>query len=720
MTAWEAGITGNGSIIAVIDSGIDEDSPEFAGRIHPDSADVASNRGIDAVDDHGTNVAMVAAAARDDAGILGIAFDAQVLVARADDPGTCAGDTPQDPSLECQFDDRSIAAGVDLAVASGANVVNISLGGGGASPVLTDAVSRAAAAGVVVIVSAGNDGDGSTPGVDPNEPDPFASSLLAAGAGHVIIVGSVDENGTISDFSNRAGSDAQFYLSARGEAICCVYENGQVFIETTGGQQFVYLFSGTSFSAPQVSGAVALLAQAFPNLTGAEIVEILLDSARDAGAAGTDTTYGRGILDIAAAIQPSGTTTLAGGNTQLALYSDVAIGSAAMGDGVQGQSLEAVILDKYDRAYTYDLAARVRGASIERPRLRGAVEHHGRALSASTDALSLAFNVGDGPRAGGLEWAGPLRLAKDDADKAELLAMSIAARIAPDMKLGIALNRSANGLVAQLQGQQASAARPAFLIASEASHDSGFDRDSELAFGLRREIGDWGLTFFGESGDAFLGGQRWSRGTSVERVEQRPTTRFGIAADREIAGIEASLALSWLNESETVLGGYFHSALGGNGADTGFVDMKLRRAFAGQWEAGASWRQGVTMPRAGGLLDGGSRIVSNAWSFDLSRRSVFGERDRLGFRVSQPLRVASGGLELTLPVAYDYATESAIFGSQRFNLAPEGREMVGELAWSGPLLWGNAGASLFYRREPGHFATAPDDVGAVVKFNSRF
>src|SRR3546814_2259365 len=46
---------------------------------------------------------------------------------------------------------------------------------------------------ILIVVSAGNGGDGSEPGIDPNQPDPFASSLLAAGNGNVIIVGSIDE-----------------------------------------------------------------------------------------------------------------------------------------------------------------------------------------------------------------------------------------------------------------------------------------------------------------------------------------------------------------------------------------------------------------------------------------------------------------------------------------------------------------------------------------------
>lgn len=702
----------------MVDNGIDTDSPEFAGRIHADSRDVASNRGLDQFDDHGTNVAMVAAAARDNTGVLGIAFDAQVLALRADDPGSCA--TAQAPDDECLFNDSDIATGVDQAIASGATVVNLSLGGGAASQVLLSAIGRAAAAGLVVVVSAGNGGDGSEPGIDPNQPDPFASTILAAGNGNVIIVGSIDANGNYSDFSNRAGNDAASYLVARGEGICCVYENGQIKIETQGNQQFVTIFSGTSFAAPQVAGAVALLKQAFPNLTATEIVEILLNSARDGGAVGTDAVFGRGILDIAAAIRPQGTTTLAGSDTSLALYEDMAIGSAAMGDALDGapgvQTPEAVVLDKYRRAYNYDLSGGIRSVASFTPRLRNAIERRGRSMSTGSEAMSLAFTVGHGARAGGLDWAGPLRLSSDDAEQAQLIAARIAFKLSPETQLGVALKQGASGLVAQLQGQS----RPAFMIAPETGGDDGFFQQNDVSFALRRELGPWGLTLHGESGDAWLGASRRLEGSLLGFSEKHPVMSFGMAMDRKVAGIEASMGLSWLNERDTVLGGYFHAAFGAQGADTAFADFKLRKAFGTDWQTGASWRQGFTRPQSGGTLVNGSHLMSNAWAFDVTRANIFGSRDTLGLRVSQPLRVASGGLDLSLPVAYSYATQTAQYAPYRLSLAPDGREVIGELQWRGPLLWGHAAASLFYRRQPGHFADAPSDAGALLSWNAGF
>ncbi len=715
VTAWTAGITGTGATIAIIDTGIDIDSPEFVGRVHPGSADVAGNRGVNAEDDHGTNVAMVAAAARDNTGIVGIAFGADILALRADEPGSCAVQTPA--ALDgCLFDDRDIAAGVDRAVSLGAKVINLSLGGGSPSRVVTDAVARAAAAGVVIVVSAGNDGDSTDAGIDPNQPDPFASGLLAAGGANVIIVGSVTESGNFSSFSNRAGNNAQSFLSARGEEICCVYDNGELLVTTAAnGDRFVTVISGTSFAAPQVAGAVALLAQAFPNLTGREIVEILLNSARDAGAAGVDAIYGQGILDIARAFSPQGTTRLAGNSVALSPADDTGQASSPMGDAMMNVGIETVMTDKYDRAYAYDLGSGLRGASL-RPRLLGAVETRGRRVSAAAKGLSMAFTIADaGQFSGGTSSFDQLRLTPADANVARVLAARVALQIDPDTKLGFAFAESADGLVAQVQGQE----RPAFMIAGSAGGDSGFLRSSDASFALRRRVGDWGLTLSAESGNAWLGQTR-NGNLALQQDGQRDVQSFGIAADRSFGPIETALGIGWMAESDTVLGAYFHRALGASGADTMFADASVGFQLAPQWRFGGAFRQGFTRARQGGLVANGSDFGSNAWSFDVTRAGLLKAGDSLGLRVSQPLRVTGGGLNLNLPVAYDYATETAGFGIRRLSLAPQGRELMGEIAWRGPMLGGNAAASIFYRKDPGHYTAGPDDKGLAVRWTRDF
>ncbi|MCT2558503.1 S8 family serine peptidase [Tsuneonella sp. YG55] len=711
-TAWAQGATGSGVKIAVVDTGIDTDSPEFAGRLDPASSDVAGNGTVEAFDDHGTNVGMIAAAARNSTGIMGIAFDATVIALRADEPGSCASSTSTTDG--CVFKDRDIAAGIDRAVAAGATVINLSLGGDAPSASLLNAVQRAVTAGVVIVVAAGNEGDGSDPAIDPNQPNPFAAGVRNAGGANVIIVGSVDDAGRFSSFSNRAGSQANWFLSALGERVCCVYENGVLKVESGPSGNFVTVLSGTSFSAPQVAGAVALLKQAFPNLTGAQMVDILLRSARDAGAIGIDTTYGRGILDIAAAFAPMGTTTLAGGTTAVALNDDTAIGSAPMGDALLRASAHTVILDSYGRAYGTDLGQGMHDAAAA-PRLLGALDQGARRVGGGSESLSLAFSVASQTGGRGA-WPAQLRLERQDAEAARVLAARAATVLAPGKRLGFAFREGADGLVAQLQGQH----RPAFLIAGDARGGPGFAARGQAALAYRQEFGRWGLTANAERGSAWLGTLRVMDGALGRRREAHGLSSFGLEADRRFGNVEAALGLTWLNEERTVLGAFFHDVVGAGGARTLFADARVGWKIAEGWRLGGTARQGWTRADHAGAIGAGSEFISRAWSLDLAKRGFATARDSLAVRISQPLRVESGGLSLNLPVGYDYATLSPTYGVRTIALSPSGREIDGEIAWAGHLFGGSAAASLFYRRDPAHVASAPDDKGVAVRWTKAF
>jgi hypothetical protein len=82
--------------------------------------------------------------------------------------------------------------------------------------------------------------------------------------------------------------------------------------------------------------------------------------------------------------------------------------------------------------------------------------------------------------------------------------------------------------------------------------------------------------------------------------------------------------------------------------------------------------------------------------------------------------VERGGLSLELPVAYSYETLSPVYGIRSISLSPQGREMTGEIAWHGPLFTGDAAASLFYRKDPGHYDALPDDKGVALTWSVEF
>ena len=683
--------------IGIIDTGIDPDSPEFAGRLSTASADIFGTRSVEGPDDHGTNVALVAAAARNNVGVVGIAWNSTVLAIRADEPGSCGGDSATDTTTQCAFFDGAIADSINYAVGNGAKVINISLGGGsGTTPRLRTAVRDAVSAGALIVVAAGNEG--------ANELEAFASQLANVGAGGVLIVGSVDDAYNISDFSNRAGANPAYYLTARGERICCTYQDGELFVDNEG---FSYLFSGTSFAAPQVAGAAALLAQAFPNLTGREIAEILLQTAFDAGEAGADAIYGQGVLDIAAAFQPLGTTRLAGSTSALPLSEATLIASPAMGDALSSVSLPTLVTDRYNRAFATDLGGTIRGAA-PRELLLGAVGQGARHISASGSRATVSFAIEAN------DAAQPLNLVS--GDKARVLAAQMALQIATDTKIALGYGSSAMGLSSGLRDTQ----RPAFMIASGSAGDSGLHARNDAAIAVRQQLGPWGMTISAQTGSAQTG-IATSRFASLrgERAEDGVAT-LGAEFDRRFGALDVSAGLSVMAEERTLLGARFHDGFGLAGADTMFLDADLAWRFAANWRLGAAWREGFTQPHAARLLESGSKLRSRAWSLDLERTGLFTSGDALAVRLSQPLRVEAGALNVLLPVAYDYDTLLPEYAAHSITPVPAGRELIGELSWRGPFLGGQAMTSLFYRRDPGHYNAARADAGMALRWGMRF
>ena len=236
---------------------------------------------------------------------------------------------------------------------------------------------------------------------------------------------------------------------------------------------------------------------------------------------------------------------------------------------------------------------------------------------------------------------------------------------------------------------------------------------------MRHEIAGFGLTASAEAGDAQLFENAGAE-FGISGYNRYSYSGFGVALDRQVGPAKLALGASWLGEDETVLGARFARALGQNGAQSLFVDGSAEVDFAPGWAISANWRQGWTRANRSDVVTSGSALTSNAFSFDIMRDNAFGLGDRMALRISQPLRVTGGGLSLNLPVAFDYATESATFGIRRFNLAPQGREIASEFAWMIPLTNGSFSTNFFWRQEPGHFENAPDDLGVAFRLNLEF
>jgi hypothetical protein len=685
VAAYDSGATGLGVKIGIIDSGINPNLAEFAGKVDPASQDVASNRGIVDQEGHGTAVAAVAAAARDGQGILGVAFGSTILSFNTADPNDCK------EKEGCNHTDPDIVRAIDLARTNGAKVINISLGGDDPSGIVNEAIARAAAAGILVVLSAGNNGKETTGG----NPEGFA--LSASAAGNVIIAGAMTASRQVADFSNRAGTGAAVYLTAIGVGVRAPDHTGATF-----------LWSGTSFSAPVISGAAALLASAFPNLTGQQIMAILLGSADDAGAPGTDPIFGRGILNIQRAFQPQGTLSLPGGQ-QVDISAGGGPGSTAMGDAKTALG-GMIVLDGFSRAYTMTLASALRRAEQDRPL--------GRALqpglsTATAGARGVAVSITVDRKLTGQPEVGlaQLGLTYEDGRKARVLSGVAISRLSSRLSVAMGLAESGKTLERRLAGYYGDA----FLVARDPMSRMGFQGDSAGAIGLRHRVGRIGLTVTAERGEVFQPG--------FDRSIVQP--RYGmvsIAADRRVGPARFSLGVSRLEEESSVFGARFSPLIGAGGGTSRFADAGAAIALGRGWDASIGYRLGWTsIPAAAGLAQGG-RLRSDAWSIDLGRTGALRPGDRFALRVMQPLRVRSGGFALNVPVSYSYDTLSAGYESRFLNLAPTGREIDLEAAYGMDLIGGagHLSGNAFARRHPGNVAATDADLGAAIRFTLGF
>lgn len=693
LSAYSTGATGDGITIAAVDSGVNPALPEFAGKISSASQDVSGARGMGDEDGHGTEVAALLVAARNDADIQGVAFGASLLALRADAPGSC---TSVGLSSGCSYADNNIARAIDLAVANRARVINLSLGGSNPNATLRNAIDRATAAGVIIVVAAGNNG-----GANPNGFAMIATESISRGL--VIVAGGVNAAEQIAQFSNggsnRAGAAAAHYLTALATDVRTFNEEGVTIFA-----------SGTSYSAPAIAGAVALLAQAFPNLTSAQIVNLLLTSARDLGAGGVDSVYGYGMVDLSSAFAARGPTSVAGTTVPVSMLSNGTL-SVAMGDAGQ-LGLSTLVLDSLGRAYRAELSN-----SFSRA-------WSGEGLSAALGASgqTAAASLGQGSTgvmltvSGRQSHLGPapialLSLPERDRGQARALAGWVVTRLSDHLQVAGGVARSGAALVNQID--QRRAAR--FLMAEAGDEGLGFSSAPGIAGAARWGWRDWSVSFSADKGDVLVWNSAYLR-----RYDRMSYGGLAIGLARQAGPVLLDLNLRRLDETGTVLGARFGPMMGSPGSVTHFAAMRALYTGPSGWRLSGRYQRGWTHVPAGGVRPEADQLVSTSWSVDAMRSHVWRTGDALALRISQPLRVASGGFGLSLPTSWDYGLAQASYAPRYFGLAPKGREVDAELHYSTPFSFGVASASLFARKDPGHYARAPDDIGFALRLGAAF
>ncbi|GAA4783200.1 S8 family serine peptidase [Streptomyces ziwulingensis] len=262
--AWAAGYDGKGVKIAVLDTGVDTTHDDLKNQV------VASKNfstAPDATDKygHGTHVASIAAGtgAKGGGTFKGVAPGAQLLNGKVlDNDG--------------YGDDSGILAGMEWAAEQGADIVNLSLGGGDTpqiDPLEAEVDKLSAEKGILFAIAAGNEGEWGEQTI--GSPGSAAAALT---------VGAVDDKDALADFSSTGpGLDGQIKpdVTAPGVDITAAAAKGSLIAQEVGESPAGYLtISGTSMATPHVAGAAALLKQQHPQWTYAELKGALTASTK--------------------------------------------------------------------------------------------------------------------------------------------------------------------------------------------------------------------------------------------------------------------------------------------------------------------------------------------------------------------------------------------------------------------------------------------------------
>lgn len=608
---------GAGVTVGLIDSGIDTEHPIFAGTTIEETiiAPAVDERG--GKFSHGTAVASVIAAqptGRPD-GFHGVAWgaDLKMFAIPVGDPPPPG--TPYAPISLANLSPGGSTAPDPLAIAlatsfeQNVDILNLSISVHGIienyteqdirfylTPIIETLAQTDTQEKTILVWGAGNaHGLTCTPGFDNCVDETLDASSVEFFAGlvarieelrgHSIAIAATDQNGDITDFSNRCGIVADWCLAAPGEDVATAYF-GPSRDGRPGVRGFVSV-SGTSLATPMVSGSLAVMKQLFRNqLSNTALVTRLFATADKSGRYANRAIYGQGMLDLGSAASPVGETGVTLGNTVGSPGIDLQTTSlrvgGALGDGL-GRSLanqEIVAFDSLGAPFWFKLSGftgAIRGPS-SLVRLRE--------LTAQSPITRRT--------AGRLTTFTPVRGSGS-----------------VEQDLGYGMLRF---------GYRE---RPA---GAEGGHFTLADNATTLTF-----TGSNGMSFSTFTASGFAG--------------RSPTS--GVALAWRPFDLPVGFRAGWLAEQATVLGTMATGAFGQLSADAAVTGLETSFEI-GRWHLAADAEIGKAHPQVrGGIITRMSSLTTSAFALNATRRLADGGLIRIA--LSQPLRVEGGRAALSVP-----------------------------------------------------------------------
>ena len=514
----------------------------------------------------------------------------------------------------------------------------------------------------VYVYSAGNTAGSVGDGWDEDHPRLFSDTpfyfpdLLGADRNRPLILAVVALRRVLNEARTRytAGALIPNYHKCGHAKEWCLAAFGEG-VSAKGTDRADVLVPGTSFAAPHVAGALAILMEAFGDTMGApELAWRLLQTADSSGIYADSDIYGHGLLDIDAATRPVGATSMSG---------------AAGAGGSRASFLSAESFFVAPPALGDSLARALRGRIIAR-----------------FDALNAPFYSSLGRY---------FSLAAPDAMGDFLRPLGAKRRVEPYRLLG-----------ARVFGIQ----HPAALMAAETRSPLWRERSPAhfsliadgVGAGLSWEGGDYSMNL-----GLFSGKPLWQDHARDASREEKAS--YALLAHFAWEGWNLHAGL--LREEDRLLGGWSDGAFHADGArENWFFGVSHEKALARGWHLFISGEAGFMSPKIDGvsLLSLKGPIVMSAFTAGLGKRGVFSREDWIALRARQPLRVEKGGFAL------DYAVSRRRDGSlidQRAegSLKPSGRAIHLEALYVKPLSDGvSMKISAGWHREAGHIRGSSD------------
>ncbi|WP_238539017.1 S8 family peptidase [Novosphingobium sp. AP12] len=612
--ALDNGWTGQGVKVAVIDDGVKSVS-ELSGKISSLSRDygtltqggVTRDRNVIGDDeaDHGTAVATVIAGLNNGSGIQGIAPGAEIVALRISEINL-------DTTVE---DDReTLGIGLEEAVtyagALGIKVINASFAkvdAEVADAAWTRMIAGYAATGGLFVNSAGNETGANADGY---------LDLDASNRDGWLFVVALDDNETsyqLASYSNQCGTRAMDR---------CVGAMGTNAAQAVDGS--LVFFGGTSSAAPQVSGLAALILSKWPQLSGVQAGQVILNTARDIGAAGVDPVFGHGLIDVRAALSPVNPT-LSNGAAQTSVAGTAMVLPGAVGaSGFAAKALGSVtVLDAYGRDFSGDLSGLVVRPGADSRWLDRRVQVQANAGAASIATPQLRASAGFTSLRSGY---------RDAAGVEQLRTMLTSGEVA--VRSGKAW------LTASLNSTDAVADE--FLgLAPSADAVFAYSPVANLAVGARYPLAGGVLGVETVGGRTDYGS---ARGAVVSWRTSGTTFKTGM-----------------IDEQGVVFGTPTGSGAlrFGDGARTVFAEASQDLSL-GRWHLSGYASLGATQLDMAGdmLLTHAGTMVTNRFGLTAGRALGGG---RMTFGIAQPLTVISGEGTYTVGSGYDLASRSLLF-----------------------------------------------------------